>query len=381
MKVIIAPDSFKESMTSKEAADSIEKGFKAVFPDAEYIKIPVADGGEGTVQALTDATGGSIIKKTVTGPLGTLVNAAYGLLGDGRTAVIEMAEASGLHLVPRHLRDPLNTTTRGTGELIADAASRGASEIIIGLGGSATNDAGTGMASALGVRFLNEEGQEIPDGGGSLHTLASIDISGLSPDLKHIRIRAACDVENPLTGENGASYVFGPQKGASEETKMVLDRNLRHFADILRRQYDIEADSVKGAGAAGGLGAGLIAFLQAELQRGIDIVLDTLSFSDQIKGADLVITGEGQIDGQTIFGKTPAGIAARASAQEIPVIALAGSLGKDFEHVYNRGIAAVFSIVPGAISLEDALVSGRFNLENTARNAAALYQTAKKARL
>lgn len=381
MKVIIAPDSFKESMTSKEAADSIEKGFKAVFPDAEYIKIPVADGGEGTVQALTDATGGSIIKKTVTGPLGTPVIAAYGLLGDGRTAVIEMAEASGLHLVPRHLKDPLNTTTRGTGELIADAASRGASEIIIGLGGSATNDAGTGMASALGVRFLNEGGQEIPDGGGSLYTLASIDISGLSPDLKHIRIRAACDVENPLTGENGASYVFGPQKGASEETKMVLDRNLRHFADVLRRQHDIEADSVKGAGAAGGLGAGLIAFLQAELQRGIDIVLDTLSFSDQIKGADLIITGEGQIDGQTIFGKTPAGIAARASAQEIPVIAMAGSLGKDFEHVYNIGIAAVFSIVPGAVSLEDALVSGRFNLESTARNAAALYQTAKKARL
>lgn len=381
MKIIIAPDSFKESMTSKEAADSIEKGFKAVFPDAEYTKIPAADGGEGTVQALTDATGGSIIKKTVTGPLGTPVNAAYGLLGDGRTAVIEMAEASGLHLVPLHLRDPLNTTTRGTGELIADAASRGASEIIIGLGGSATNDGGTGMASALGVRFLNEEGQEIPDGGGALHTLASIDISGLSPDLKHIRFRAACDVKNPLTGENGASYVFGPQKGASEKTKVVLDRNLYHFADVLRRQHDIEADTVKGAGAAGGLGTGLIAFLQAELQSGIDVVLDTLSFSDQIRDADLVITGEGQIDGQTIFGKTPAGIAARAAAQEIPVIALAGSLGKNFEHVYSAGITAVFSIVPGAVSLEDALASGRFNLESTARNAAALYRAAKKARL
>ena len=381
MKIIIAPDSFKESMTSKEAADSIEKGFKAVFPDAEYTKIPAADGGEGTVQALTDATGGSIIKKTVTGPLGTPVNAAYGLLGDGRTAVIEMAEASGLHLVPRHLRDPLNTTTRGTGELIADATSRGASEIIIGLGGSATNDGGTGMASALGVRFLNEEGQEIHDGGGALHTLASIDISGLSPDLKHIRFRAACDVENPLTGENGASYVFGPQKGASEKTKVVLDRNLYHFADVLRRQHDIEADTVKGAGAAGGLGDGLIAFLQAEIQSGIDVVLDTLSFSDQIRDADLVITGEGQIDGQTIFGKTPAGIAARAAAQEIPVIALAGSLGKNFEHVYSAGITAVFSIVPGAVSLEDALSSGRFNLESTARNAAALYRAAKKARL
>ncbi|UUA77109.1 glycerate kinase [Bacillus amyloliquefaciens] len=381
MKIIIAPDSFKESMTSKEAADSIEKGFKAVFPDAEYTKIPAADGGEGTVQALTDATGGSIIKKTVTGPLGTPVNAAYGLLGDGRTAVIEIAEASGLHLVPRHLRDPLNTTTRGTGELIADAASRGASEIIIGLGGSATNDGGTGMASALGVRFLNEEGQEIHDGGGALHTLASIDISRLSPDLKHIRFRAACDVENPLTGENGASYVFGPQKGASEKTKVVLDRNLYHFADVLRRQHDIEADNVKGAGAAGGLGAGLIAFLQAEIQSGIDVVLDTLSFSDQIRDADLVITGEGQIDGQTIFGKTPAGIAARAAAQEIPVIALAGSLGKNFEHVYSAGITAVFSIVPGAVSLEDALASGRFNLESTARNAAALYRAAKKARL
>lgn len=381
MKIIIAPDSFKESMTSKEAADSIEKGFRAIFPEADYTKIPVADGGEGTVQALVDATDGSIIEKTVTGPLGTPVSATYGLLGDGRTAVIEMAEASGLHLVPRQLRNPLKTTTRGTGELIADAVSHGVTEIIIGLGGSATNDGGAGMASGLGVRFLNENGQELADGGGSLHHLASIDMSGLSPDVQRVKVRAACDVENPLTGENGASFVFGPQKGASEETKVLLDQNLHHFARVLKRQLGMEADKVKGAGAAGGLGAGLIAFLHAELKSGIEIVLDTLSFSDQIRGADLIITGEGQIDGQTIFGKTPAGIAKCAAAQGIPVIAIAGSLGKGFENVYSAGITAAFSIVPGAVSLEEALVSGRCNLENTARNIAALYQTAKKARL
>ncbi|MBT2575776.1 glycerate kinase [Bacillus sp. ISL-51] len=381
MKIVIAPDSFKESMTSKEAADSIEKGFKTVFPDADYTKIPVADGGEGTVQALVDATEGRIIEKTVTGPLGTPVSAAYGLLGNGRTAVIEMAQASGLHLVPRHLRNPLQTTTRGTGELIADAVSYGVTEIIIGLGGSATNDGGAGMASALGVRFLNNDGQEIADGGGSLHHLAAIDMSRLSPDVQRVKVHAACDVENPLTGENGASFVFGPQKGASEETKVLLDQNLHHFASVLKRQLGIEADKVKGAGAAGGLGAGLIAFLHAELKSGIEIVLDTLSFSDQIRGADLVITGEGQIDGQTIFGKTPAGIAKCAAAQGIPVIALAGSLGKGFENVYSEDITAAFSIVPGAVSLEEALALGRFNLESTARNIAALYQTAKKARL
>lgn len=229
MKIVIAPDSFKESMTSLEAARSIEKGFKEILPDAEYVNIPVADGGEGTVQALVDATGGDIVYQTVTGPLGKPVKAAYGLLGDGKTAVIEMAEASGLHLVPPEQRNPLLTTTRGTGELILDAAEKGVSQIIIGLGGSATNDGGAGMASSLGVKFLNRAGEEIENGSGALAEIAKIDVSGLDPKLKHIQFEAACDVDNPLTGPRGASAVFGPQKGANSEMTAHLDQNLKHY--------------------------------------------------------------------------------------------------------------------------------------------------------
>ncbi|MFN2748297.1 glycerate kinase [Bacillus sp. z60-18] len=373
MKIVIAPDSFKESMTSPEAAASIEKGFKAVLPDAEYIKIPVADGGEGTVQALVDATGGELMYKQVTGPLRTPVKAAYGLLGDGKTAVIEMAEASGLHLIPPAQRNPLQTTTRGTGELIMDAVEKGAAKIIIGLGGSATNDGGAGMASALGVKFLDSNGKEIRDGGGALSDIARIDVSGLDPKLKQIKFEAACDVDNPLTGPRGASAVFGPQKGATGEMVALLDQHLKHYAAMIRDELHLEADTLPGAGAAGGLGAGLYAFLQAELKSGVDIVLDTLSFSERIKGADLIITGEGKIDGQTIYGKTPAGIAKRAVAAGIPVIAFAGSLGDDCELVYEKGISALFSIVPGIQSLEDSLANGSLYLERCARNIAAVW--------
>ncbi|QHZ44878.1 glycerate kinase [Bacillus sp. NSP9.1] len=373
MKIVIAPDSFKESMTSPEAAASIEKGFKAVLPDAEYIKIPVADGGEGTVQALVDATGGELMYKQVTGPLGTPVKAAYGLLGDGKTAVIEMAEASGLHLIPPAQRNPLQTTTRGTGELIIDAVEKGAAKIIIGLGGSATNDGGAGMASALGVKFLDSNGKEIRDGGGALSDIARIDVSGLDPKLKQIKFEAACDVDNPLTGPRGASAVFGPQKGATGEMVALLDQHLKHYDAMIRDELHLEADTLPGAGAAGGLGAGLYAFLQAELKSGVDIVLDTLSFSERIKGADLIITGEGKIDGQTIYGKTPAGIAKRAVAAGIPVIAFAGSLGDGCELVYEKGISALFSIVPGIQSLEDSLANGSLYLERCARNIAAVW--------
>ncbi|WP_307893043.1 glycerate kinase [Bacillus swezeyi] len=373
MKIVIAPDSFKESMTSMEAAVSIEKGFKAVLPDAEYIKIPVADGGEGTVQALVDATGGELIYKKVTGPRGTPVKAAYGLLGDGKTAVIEMAEASGLHLVPPKQRNPLLTTTRGTGELIADAIEQGADKMIIGLGGSATNDGGAGMASALGVKFLNRDGKEIQDGGGKLSQIAQIDMSGLHPALKQIKFEAACDVDNPLTGPRGASAIFGPQKGATEEMAALLDQNLKHYAEMIRDELNLEADLLPGAGAAGGLGAGLYAFLKAELKSGVEIVLDTLSFSERIKGADLIITGEGKIDGQTIYGKTPAGVAKRAGKADIPVIAFAGSLGEGCELVYDKGISALFSIVPGITSLEESLANGSAYLEHCARNIAAVW--------
>ncbi|TAI49919.1 glycerate kinase [Bacillus paralicheniformis] len=376
MKIVIAPDSFKESMTSLEAARSIEKGFKAVLPDAEYVNIPVADGGEGTVQALVDATGGDIVQQTVTGPLGKPVKAAYGLLGDGKTAVIEMAEASGLHLVPPGQRNPLLTTTRGTGELILDAAEKGVSNIIIGLGGSATNDGGAGMAAALGVKFLNRDGEEIENGGGALAEIAKIDVSGLNPQLKHIHFEAACDVDNPLTGSRGASAVFGPQKGANSEMTALLDQNLKHYAAAVKAELGCEIDSIPGAGAAGGLGAGLCAFLKAELKSGVDIVLDTLSFSERIKGADLVITGEGKIDGQTVSGKTPAGVAKRARSENIPVIAFAGSLGEGCELVYDIGISALFSIVPGISSLENALADGSSNLTRCARNVAAVWSLA-----
>ncbi|OMI25124.1 glycerate kinase [Bacillus haynesii] len=376
MKIVIAPDSFKESMTSLEAARSIEKGFKAVLPDAEYVNIPVADGGEGTVQALVDATGGDIVHQTVTGPLGKPVKAAYGLLGDGKTAVIEMAEASGLHLVPPGQRNPLLTTTRGTGELILDAAEKGVSTIIIGLGGSATNDGGAGMAAALGAKFLNRDGEEIENSGGALAEIAKIDVSGLNPKLKHIQFEAACDVDNPLTGPRGASAVFGPQKGANSEMTALLDQNLKHYAAAVKAELGCEIDSIPGAGAAGGLGAGLCAFLNAELKSGVDIVLDTLSFSERIKGADLVITGEGKIDGQTVSGKTPAGVAKRARSENIPVIAFAGSLGEGCELVYDIGISALFSIVPGISSLENALADGSSNLTRCARNVAAVWSLA-----
>ncbi|MCY8352508.1 glycerate kinase [Bacillus haynesii] len=376
MKIVIAPDSFKESMTSLEAARSIEKGFKAVLSDAEYVNIPVADGGEGTVQALVDATGGDIVHQTVTGPLGKPVKAAYGLLGDGKTAVIEMAEASGLHLVPPGQRNPLLTTTRGTGELILDAAEKGVSTIIIGLGGSATNDGGAGMAAALGAKFLNRDGEEIENGGGALAEIAKIDVSGLNPKLKHIQFEAACDVDNPLTGPRGASAVFGPQKGANSEMTALLDQNLKHYAAAVKAELGCEIDSIPGAGAAGGLGAGLFAFLNAELKSGVDIVLDTLSFSERIKGADLVITGEGKIDGQTVSGKTPAGVAKRARSENIPVIAFAGSLGEGCELVYDIGISALFSIVPGISSLENALADGSSNLTRCARNVAAVWSLA-----
>jgi glycerate kinase len=378
MKIIFAPDSFKESMTSFEVAESLEKGFKQVLPDADYVKLPVADGGEGTVQALVDATGGTLVSKTVTGPLGTPVSATYGLLGDQKTAVIEMAEASGLHLVPEAKRNPLITTTRGTGELIHDAIEQGITKLVIGIGGSATNDGGSGMAKALGVKFLDKEGKEICDGGGALGELASIDASGLHPALQNVTIEVACDVDNPLTGSRGASAVFGPQKGATPDVVRQLDQNLKHLAHFMREDLGIEVESVSGAGAAGGLGAGLYGFLGAQLKSGIDIILDTLEFSKQIEGANLIITGEGKIDHQTVHGKTPIGVAKRAKLQQIPVIAIAGSLGEGYELVYNEGIDAVFSIVPGIMSLPEALANGKGSTEKCARNIASIYKLGQR---
>ncbi|MES1035930.1 glycerate kinase [Bacillus pumilus] len=377
MKIVIAPDSFKESLSAYETACAIERGFQAILPDAEYIKLPMADGGEGTVQSLVDATGGHIINHVVTGPLGDHVDAFFGMLGDDETAVIEMAAASGLHLVPQEKRNPLLTTSRGTGELMLAALDQGAKHVIIGLGGSATNDGGVGMMQGLGAAFLDQAGQELSPGGGALHQLASIDLTGLDPRLQSVRLEAACDVDNPLTGERGASAVFGPQKGADEEMVQVLDENLAHLAHIAEKQFHVSLEDAAGAGAAGGLGASLLSFLRADLQRGIDIVLKAVQFEEVIKEADLVITGEGRIDQQTIYGKTPIGVAKAAKQYHLPVIGIAGSLSKDSAVVHEHGIDALFSIVPGVTSLSEAMRDAATHVERTARNIAAAISIGK----
>lgn len=377
MKIVIAPDSFKESLSALEAANAIERGFKSIFPHAQYKKMPMADGGEGTVQSLADATDGRIIECTVTGPLGEPVQSFFGLTGDGKTAVIEMAAASGLHLVSPEKRNPLLTSTRGTGELITAAVDTGVQHIIIGIGGSATNDAGAGMIQALGGKLYDKTGMEIGPGGGALAELSAIDMSNLDPRLRDVHIEVACDVDNPLTGPRGASAIFGPQKGATPEMVQLLDRNLGHFADIVEHALGKPFRDIEGAGAAGGIGGSLLAFLSADLKRGIDIVLDAVNFEEEVKGADLVITGEGRIDSQTIYGKTPIGVAKAAKNHGIPVIGLAGSLSDDSQIVHDHGIDALFSIVPGVITLPDAFEKAALCMERTARNMAAIMKMNK----
>ena len=377
MKIVIAPDSFKESLTALEAATAIESGMKKILPEASFVKVPMADGGEGTVQSLVDATGGKMITKTVTGPLGTPVKAFFGISGDEKTAVIEMAAASGLHLVPPCDRNPLVTTTRGTGELIAAALDCGVEHIIIGIGGSATNDGGAGMAKALGIMLLDSDGKEIGEGGGALNTLAAVKMDGIDKRLESVKIEVACDVDNPLTGIKGASHIFGPQKGATPDMVEELDNNLRHFADIIRTDLGKDIEHVSGAGAAGGLGGGLMAFLFAELKRGVDIVLEATNLETHLRDADFVITGEGKIDGQTIFGKTPIGVAKTAKRHNVPVIAIAGNVASDSEVVHQHGIDAVFSIVPGIISLDDAFQNAQTYVERIAANIATVIKLSK----
>jgi glycerate kinase len=371
MKIVIAPDSYKESLTAMEVAQSIETGFKQIFTEAEFIKLPMADGGEGTVQSLVDATDGSIVSCSVTGPLGQQVDGFYGLMGDESTAIIEMAAASGLHLVAPEQRDPMVTTTFGTGELVKAALDRGVKHIIVGIGGSATNDGGIGMAQALGASFLDAQGNELGFGGGELSKLASIDLSRLDPRLQAIKLEVACDVDNPLCGAKGASHVFGPQKGATPEMVVTLDKNLAHYADVIKATNGRDVIDISGAGAAGGLGAALLGLFDASLRPGIDIVMDAARLSDVIKDADLVITGEGRIDSQTIHGKTPIGVARTAKRYDIPVIAIAGSTAKDCAIVHKHGIDAVYSVVLGATDLPTALKEAAFNVEMTSRNVAA----------
>ncbi|OBU33291.1 glycerate kinase [Photobacterium kishitanii] len=373
MKIIIAPDSYKESLTAMEVATAIEAGFRQVMPNAEYIKLPMADGGEGTVQSLIDASNGTIVHHPVTGPLGEQVQGFFGIMGDGKTAVIEMAAASGLHLVSPEQRNPMLTTSYGTGELILAALEQGVEHIIVGIGGSATNDGGIGMAQALGVQLLDNNGQSLGFGGQALAQLATIDISHIDPRLATIKLEVACDVDNPLCGAKGASAVFGPQKGATPAMVTELDQNLAHYAAIIERDLAIDVKHMAGAGAAGGMGAALLGLFKAQLRSGIEIVIDAVNLDAIVKDADLVITGEGRIDSQTIHGKTPIGVARAAKKFNKPVIGIAGCLSQDCGVVYEHGIDAVFSVVPAAISLEQAFKDAALNVELTARNVAAMY--------
>lgn len=371
---LLAPDSFKESMTAKEVCEAMEIGIKRAIPDAEFIHVPMADGGEGTVQSLVDATGGTLIQKEVTGPLGTPVMAQYGILGDGRTGVIEMASASGIHHVSKETKNPLITTTYGTGELIRACIEQGITDIILGIGGSATNDGGTGMAAALGYKFLDKEGNELSLGGGFLGDLETIDTSNVIPELKNIKILVASDVTNPLCGERGASAVFGPQKGATPEMVQILDNNLRHYAKIVKEQFGVDMVDVPGAGGAGGLGGGLLAFTTSTMKKGIEIVIEYTNLKEKLQDVDYCFTGEGGIDFQTKFGKAPYGVAQAAKNvnNDIKVIALAGYIGQDVESLYEEGFDAIFGIVPGAADIETLLAQGKQNVARTSESIARL---------
>lgn len=354
MKILIAPDSFKETMTSLQAASAMEAGVKKIFPHAEVEKLPVADGGEGTVEALVQGQNGRIVKKSVTGPLGDKVNAEYGILPGG-VGVIEMASASGLGLVPPDKRNPLVTTTYGTGELILDAVKNGCGKIILGIGGSATNDGGTGMARALGYHFLDKDGNSLPEGGGSLSLLAEIESADVPGKIKDVEFLVACDVKNPLYGPKGASMVYGRQKGGSDEELELLDAALKNLSSVVERDLGLSIADVEGAGAAGGLGFGLMAFCGGELKSGIEIILDLVDFDSKLAGVDLVITGEGKIDGQSVYGKVPVGIAERAKKRGLPVLVLVGGIGEGVEKVYEYGIDAVMGSVNNAMTLKEAM--------------------------
>ena len=357
MRIVVAPDSFKGSLTAREVCDAAREGILRAMPDADVIAVPMADGGEGTVQSLVDATGGRFVTKRVFGPLGAPVDARFGILGDGETAVIEMAAASGLPLVPPEQRDTMRATTYGTGELIRAALDEGARRLIVGIGGSATTDGGAGMAQALGVEFLGEDGQPLVCGlaGGGLEDLVRIELSGLDPRISGVETVVACDVDNPLCGPRGAAHVYGPQKGATPEQVEVLDRNLAHFADVVQRDLRKSVRDLPGSGAAGGLGAGLVAFLDAELRAGVDIMIEATELRQHLGSADLVITGEGCLDPQTLHGKTPMGVARAAKEFALPVIALGGSISDDADALSNSDIDALVSITDGPMTLQEAM--------------------------
>lgn len=364
-RYLCAPDSFKESLTAMEAARAMAQGIENADHDAEVRCLPMADGGEGTARALVDATGGSMHAVPVHDPLGRPVEGHFGLLADGTTAVVETAEASGLALLEAKERNPLIASSYGTGELMLAAVRSGAKRIIVGLGGSATNDAGAGLLQALGVRLLDGNGNDLKYGGAALADLATIDISTMDPALKNVAITAACDVTNPLTGPTGASAVFGPQKGASKDDVATLDASLAHFAQVIDSQLGVAVNDVPGAGAAGGIGAALKGFLNAEFRPGIAIVIEQSGLDAAAQWADVVFTGEGSIDFQTKFGKTPAGVAETAKRHGKPVIAVAGHIGTGIDELHEVGIDAVFGIAPGAASLSELLADAAANVTRT----------------
>ena len=376
MRILIAPDSFKESLSAIEVANAIEAGFKQILPHADYYKISVADGGEGTMQSLIDAKNGERIACKVHDPLGRIITAYYGFIASEKLAIIEMAESSGLiRLLPEE-RNPLVTSSFGTGELLLDALNRGAEKMILAIGGSATNDGGAGMLSALGAHFLDRQGDALSAGGLALQFLKHIDLSRLDDRLANISLEVACDVDNPLLGARGASHIFAPQKGATPEEVLLLDAALTNYADIVAETLGQDHRAVAGSGAAGGMGFAAISFLNGILKPGIDIVLEAVQFEAALQQVDLVITGEGRIDAQTAFGKTPIGVATLAKKYDKSVIAIAGSLGDGYEAVYDYGIDAVFSIMQKPDTLENALNNAVQNLQSTSQNIARIYQLA-----
>ncbi len=379
MTILLAPNAFKGCLTAPQVCDALAEGITRIFPDAEIIKVPVADGGDGTVESLVSATGGQFFTQEVTDPLGGRVNARFGVMGDGETAVIETAEASGLRLVPNEKRNPLITTTYGTGELIRAALEKGCRKLIIGIGGSATNDGGAGMAQALGAKLLDASGNELPFGGAALARLARIDNG---TPLRYVpyyepSVVVACDVDNPLCGDKGASAIYGPQKGATAEMVKQLDAALAHYAEILKRDLGKDVANVPGAGAAGGLGAGLMAFLDARLERGVDIVMRAVNMRERVQHAHLVFTGEGAIDGSTAFGKAPVGVAQAAKEFGVPVVAVVGSAGVGYEDVYAHGIDAVVPITLRPMTLEEAMSDARHLIADAAERVMRLIRMGK----
>ena len=365
MKILIAPQSYKGSISAIKVAEAIKQGALNIFPSIESLIIPVADGGDGTLETLVESTSGIIHNSNATGPLGNSIPVIWGTLGDSKTAIIEMARISGLALVPQNKRNPYYTTSYGLGEIIKEALDLGYRKFIIGIGGSATNDGGAGMAQALGAKLTDANKKSIDFGGLALNEITKIDISGIDPRINESEILVACDVNNPLCGPNGASFIYGPQKGASPEMVKTLDDALYHFGSQLIRDTGINIMEIEGSGAAGGIGGGMVGFLNAKLKPGIEIVLDSLDFDKSLKNVDLVITGEGQIDFQTVFSKAPIGVAKHAKKYNIPVIAICGSLGENYQDVHSHGIDAVIPIIPKPMDLKNASDNAYELIKNT----------------